>query len=317
MKNRIQWIDSLKGFLILLVVMGHMNYASYPSKTMLFNVIYSFHMAVFIFLSGFVISELSLQKLYRKIRAYMFPFFLWGTLFSLLKTGNSVYWLFLQNKYYFWYLLVLFYCVFIVYFIQFISHHIRLDYKTLIFFIGGGQVAVLFLIDRIIPQTINDVFCFRALCVNFPFFLLGHICRTNERIFSFICRNSIYTWALILYIPLLYLTTKSGNPLFRVMTALCAIIVLVQFFKDRDLGFIGKNLATIGFHSLNVYLFHGFFLSMFNLELLSSWVGRTSNYAIELIILFLISLFVAVLAIWAGLLVQHSSILSKYLYGKQ
>ena len=82
------------------------------------------------------------------------------------------------------------------------------------------------------------------------------------------------------------------------------------------MGVIGKNIAAIGRNSLDVYLFHGFFLSMFNLELFGNWIGRTSNYVIELIVLLVISFIVAVLSLLLGIIIKQSCFLSKFIYGK-
>lgn len=53
--KRIDYIDRLKGLAIALVVMGHVYLFSYNhSSSTIPNVIGSFHMALFMFLSGFV-----------------------------------------------------------------------------------------------------------------------------------------------------------------------------------------------------------------------------------------------------------------------
>jgi fucose 4-O-acetylase-like acetyltransferase len=58
--KRIVWLDSLKGLLILLVVLGHSIQASMKALGLSFlddyfwNLIYSFHMPAFIAVSGFL-----------------------------------------------------------------------------------------------------------------------------------------------------------------------------------------------------------------------------------------------------------------------
>ena len=77
MKERILYIDRLKGFGIFLVVIGHLiqnNVIDGTSNT-LFSVIYSFHMPFFFFLSGYVaykttkINSLTTIPLYIKNKA--------------------------------------------------------------------------------------------------------------------------------------------------------------------------------------------------------------------------------------------------------
>ncbi len=54
MRNRVEYIDSLRGFAILLVVMGHLIQTNYRDGFVhpIFNIIFSFHMPLFFFISG-------------------------------------------------------------------------------------------------------------------------------------------------------------------------------------------------------------------------------------------------------------------------
>ena len=56
MQNRIVYIDALRGFAILLVIVGHLIQFNYSSgiENPIFNIIYSFHMPLFFFISGYV-----------------------------------------------------------------------------------------------------------------------------------------------------------------------------------------------------------------------------------------------------------------------
>ena len=58
MKQRIVWLDSLKGFLILLVVVGHsiqeVGMHNCPGGEWIWYFIYSFHMLPFMFVARFV-----------------------------------------------------------------------------------------------------------------------------------------------------------------------------------------------------------------------------------------------------------------------
>lgn len=81
-EQRIEWIDILKGIAILLVVVGHMEYAegsSNPGKTL----IYSFHMALFFMLSGYT-AALSVSRhpslgrfIWRRFLSVMVPYICW------------------------------------------------------------------------------------------------------------------------------------------------------------------------------------------------------------------------------------------------
>ena len=54
-RSRLQWVDALRGILILLVVLGHcIQLAIGPAcvDNVLYRYIYSFHMPVFMFIAG-------------------------------------------------------------------------------------------------------------------------------------------------------------------------------------------------------------------------------------------------------------------------
>ena len=54
--KRIDYIDTLRAFAIFLVTLGHcLEYGGYKDSVLI-NLIYSFHMPLFICISGFVIS---------------------------------------------------------------------------------------------------------------------------------------------------------------------------------------------------------------------------------------------------------------------
>lgn len=93
-QTRLTYIDIAKAFAILLVVAGHV--AQYcligTSSKNVFNFIYSFHMPLFFFLSGYVAS-LSRDRIDKKrawpfflnkVRSLLLPFFVWGIIVYLL-----------------------------------------------------------------------------------------------------------------------------------------------------------------------------------------------------------------------------------------
>lgn len=95
--ERSEWVDIAKGIGILLVVYGHVQQGLYlsgmnvpPSFFYTEKIIYSFHMQLFFFLSGFFI-ERSLSKgtgvfIWDKVKVLLYPYFLW----SLLHGGIQV-----------------------------------------------------------------------------------------------------------------------------------------------------------------------------------------------------------------------------------
>ena len=65
LKSRDHQIDNIKGFLIILVVFGHMLLASTKENNWVLTLIYSFHMPAFIFINGLFSINVNLRKVFR------------------------------------------------------------------------------------------------------------------------------------------------------------------------------------------------------------------------------------------------------------
>lgn len=94
MKNRDNKFDFIKGILIILVVIGHAIQALYgiDNKEVwynpIFNIVYTFHMPLFIFISGYFFSS-SLKYsfsilLEKKATRLLVPTFIWSTVILLI-----------------------------------------------------------------------------------------------------------------------------------------------------------------------------------------------------------------------------------------
>ena len=94
--NRIKWIDALKGFAVILVVVSHVAERYYkfnlvPSSTpvfrMIYNIIYSFHMPLFMIISGFLFQLSYMTPTWEKKRSRYWKH--WINL-AIVYTGFSI-----------------------------------------------------------------------------------------------------------------------------------------------------------------------------------------------------------------------------------
>lgn len=80
-KKRLEWLDVYKGFLILLVIWAHVVQKGSADffVTVTYKTIYSFHMAAFFFISGWLLSSgrHGLDVLPRKVMHLLVPYFAW------------------------------------------------------------------------------------------------------------------------------------------------------------------------------------------------------------------------------------------------
>ena len=88
---RYDYLDNLKGILIILVVLGHAIQWTLPDcqHDVLFRVIYSFHMPLFFLISGFLTFKEHYDSMLVKKRFIqcIIPFITWAFLSPVLKSG--------------------------------------------------------------------------------------------------------------------------------------------------------------------------------------------------------------------------------------
>lgn len=119
-RERVKYIDVARGIAALLVVVGHSIQVSDSSfdYNIIFRLIYSFHMPLFMFLSGYVSFKsegIDGVWLVNKAKRLVIPFVLW-TILPVLFAGDSrnlhmhIIAAFKQPDISFWFLLILFYC---------------------------------------------------------------------------------------------------------------------------------------------------------------------------------------------------------------
>lgn len=93
MKTRIEYIDALRGFTMILVVLGHIELVSFSEQTFLYTSIYKFfRMPLFFFISGYIafkskkvwVSHTFLKESGKKLRIQLIPTFFLGLIFTYL-----------------------------------------------------------------------------------------------------------------------------------------------------------------------------------------------------------------------------------------
>lgn len=92
-RKRKEYIDVLKGISILLVIVGHVNFANYMVK----EYVYSIHMPLFFFSAGLVSrrhcnkKEDTISFLIQKSSNFLIPYILWGLIYAKFSISNLLY----------------------------------------------------------------------------------------------------------------------------------------------------------------------------------------------------------------------------------
>ena len=218
MNKRERWIDELRGFAIILVVLGHviggLNFQKNNTMNLLHDMIYTFHMPLMFIVSGYVGKKYSYgdscKKIYIEsikslIVSLYVPYLIWGYIFwavkyfiyagneaVTLKQGINLFWNYnAWNPG--WFLLALFFVKIIDMFLQ----HMNLKYQLLVWLslaIWGSQIQVYLLtnvfqfgifyfVGRVVAVLYNNLWedikrYFHY--INLTLFLLGVVCYFNN-----------------------------------------------------------------------------------------------------------------------------------------
>ena len=329
--QRLIWADSLKGWLMVLVVLGHAIQCVMPKECFnnhLWNIIYSFHMPAFMAISGWFAYKSSkfregiFNVIRRRFYQLVIPYFLW-TLISMMLSLNfkldSLIKLILYPDSSFWFLWVLFWISVIFTCCRWITSKLKVDEL-----IPNVLMAILLL--GIMVAFEFRMFGFQFLAYYFLFYVLGYCIHRFHRlrikrvwigvVFTVIWAFLAWFWNMhrlpiwlegIPYVPGTLLQYA-----YRGTTALIAVVALLSF-SERLFNSTAKfNLAMrwIGSVSLGVYVCHLTILGLINSALTAIGdMGTTANY---------ISLFVIGLAMSLAIvsLLAKSKLTSKFLLGK-
>lgn len=99
---------------------------------------------------------------------------------------------------------------------------------------------------------------------------------------------------------------------------LFSVPTFIYLFRSREhkQSLIEDGLAFVGRRSLDVYIYHYFFIHLIFLAAFGEWVIKTGNYFIELIVCIFIAIGIAIICILAGYVVRQSNLLNNVIYGK-
>lgn len=324
-KERDISLDVIKGLLIILVVLGHSiqrNISNYEDNV-IFSVIYSFHMPMFMFISGYIAiftKKFDFNLLKKKVSTLLIPFVIWTIISAIeryLKGIDSIYGylisLFIQPDSGLWFLWVLFLNFIVITFLvnmqQIIKNHVITVLITIVMlFIVAWVVRILGL---------------NLLAFHFVFFYAGFLFAKYKNIFHERDKLILVT-SLILSLVLVPFWHISKGPLFLsnfnlpilnipivryainilydYLTAFSVIFFI--FYLVRMISGLSENkiLAYFGTKTLDIYVLHFYFLQ-----------GIGTGYT-KIITTFI---FATICSVLVSFLLRKSDFLSNMLFGKR
>ena len=291
--KRIQKWDILKFILIFLVVLGHIcDFHTERSETArsLYVFIYTFHMPVFIFLSGLfskrTIAEKRLDKIFSYLILYLFIKIIHWLYFALLHQNYS-FSLFSENGVA-WFMFALF--AFSL--ITMLTRHVSPRYVLIVWILLACFAGY--------DPSVNKVFVLSRIIVFYPFYYLGYILDTDD-VLEFTRSQGLKRIICILYIlilgisifylgdsvyfirPLLtgcnpFASLGDLMPLGFILRLLCYILQFVTGYVIITLApekLKTEKFSQLGQYTLSVYVFHYLILYILYYSLhIQDWYAR-------------------------------------------
>ncbi len=302
-KERSFYLDNVKSVLIFFVVIGHFAEVAITKSDIfkaMFLWIYSFHMPLFIFLSGYLSkgSVRDKEKNKKRVTEYLFLYFLLNFVLFIGKALDNEKSSFnlLDETGVPWYLLS-------VAIMHLVSYHLqKLNQKTIIIF------SIILAIFTGYDKEIGDFFAISRTIVFFPFFLFGQSFSENSFkklysskpskvsafaiLFFTIAVYYLFTDKIFLVRPLLtgrnpYSSLNDSieffGPALRIALYLVAILIglsILSLVPKCSLGYftkIGKRTLPIYFfHRIIIYGFDGLGLYELMQDKIGSFPGNLS-----------------------------------------
>ena len=288
MKQRLAYFDNLKGFAILLVVLGHCIQLCDTSEhyQLLFDLIYAFHMPLFMAVSGyfgFRRSETSLfSRTKKNFGRLMVPYFAWGGL-SLLLFRTSPLQLLISPDNYLWFLWDLFF-ISLAFNVLLSTLDGRVEQTKIIPVLAVFSIIILGF-GKFLPT--ND-FNFKSICWMFQFYVAGAAYKVYGEKFKAnkFAGMLIAVTSLALFGIKYAFLQQNGMAVYIISMVIAylacyACFVLFRIFAENE-----SLLSSLGQSTLGVYAVH---------QLLIKMCGIDNVWLTFVIVLFLSVVFVYVI----------------------
>lgn len=331
-KNRVDWIDMAKAVAIISVVLGHVMY--FPGLTkiqpwFLNDLLGLFQMPLFIVCSALVMSMNMLTTrgifadIYKRFRQLLVPMFVVGFVFVQIIHVPITDFIFQTMKSGYWYLLTLFELYLLSYPFRMTTKLSKEKSITAIVDIAMGGVIIWIVrrcsLDELDAHTISNALSILQLKQYFPVFITFYLLKKYELVESFLSNEIIYAFSILLSVAILLLVYyKIHIPGERTIAQFSMCLSLLGFlkrFSQSRHAFI-PILNYVGQRSLDIYLFHYFFVGSMSLSFLIPILNADNSFSISILLLLPITAFVVILALVVGAFIHSSNILDKFIFFK-
>lgn len=324
--KRVFWIDSLKGILMMLVVLGHtIQYIFVDSfdNNHVWNYIYSFHMPAFMAVSGWLSYRVGggknrLSIIIRRFQQLIVPYFAWEMIYRLLNgnlSGESLIKIFTHP--YYWFLWVLFFIIVTFQFGDWLSVKYKIKQEIIIILLGLMFTAIM-----VIGEV--RIFGFQFIAYYYVFYILGYYIHKYPKFLlssNFCLIVMVVIWAIMAWfwnmheLPPFLVSIPLPKAMmqysYRFITGMIAIYVILcvapKFMNIVSIW--NKPLIELGKISLGIYVVHLLLIPYITHFI----VSFTNCFGTAIIISFVFAVAISWMIVW---LFGKWNLTSKLLLGK-
>lgn len=333
--KRIEWVDAMRGFSMVLVVFGHvmLDLGIGNDDTILSSLLITFRMPLFFFVSGFFsfrvrdwwtperVGDIMLRKFNAQIITAIIFFALYQYLIAHkpinYERGLDLY----------WFTIVLFQMYTIYMILSVIDRVIRKSLSLSIMVILS-ITAIIVLIFFFHETRISKMFSWYRLLYYFQFFTYGIICsKYRDRFFNLLKNNTFKTIVIILLVVSLigwsFSSIISEHPnlhflnRFELSRFMALTVVIFMFYESAarlsGTSFIARSLRYTGRRTLDLYYIHFFFLP--HISYLKQYLLDNDMIAIQVLVTSIITIVVVILSLMVSAVLRSSKTLTWFMFG--
>lgn len=274
-KNRLDFVDKMRGFAILMVVVGHLiDFNGWGVYNTAFQIIYSFHMPLFFAISGFIVEKVSRVDTIgevgsfclNKILSVGLPFFCWEVLIqnyafrSVFPHFDTNVLLNFWNRPHLWFFKDLLMLHIVYSFHRYVYVRVK-KWNDAAALISAYIVVFVCSIGLIASRQAGiNLFLWSI------FFYTGVMTARYHKLDSLVRNNTVYCVASILFVVMSghwHWGGDSVDDLIKCCMGVCMFVVTYNFFLENKLyQKIDEALIKFGRNSLIIYVIQFFFCSI-------------------------------------------------------
>ncbi len=328
MGKRNQSLDAMKGFVILLVMIGHIINLNRFHDPYIYPLIEAVQMPAFFMISGYIsgmktpITGIVDWKnvISKRAITYLLPFFTW----LLLKQWDDLIRGFtntmIQLDRGLWFLMTLFIINVLLYTTQLLNKKCYFKSKS-IGLVGFCTIFILLTSGFVVQYILGNPFLSPVLTIKYiPPFLFGYFLSVYKKEFQLLFKREIQAVLFLVCVIMFFLLSlqriEFTNPLFillmSIIKGLIGSYVIFYIFTKSKENLIKSKLAWIGRYTLEIYTVHFHFATKLNLGVLNFGLYSFSGF------LFVLATFITMSITSAALIymVKQNKVTNLLMFGR-